>query len=329
MRIVFIGTPAFAVPTLEAIHQKGHEILAVFAQPDRPSGRGRSIAFSPVKQRALELNLPVCQPATLKTLPTHSGEGHASHTQGGPIQTISNLKPDVLVVVAYGLLLPQNILDIPKHGAVNLHPSLLPKYRGAAPINYALLKGDKVTGITSVLMNSKMDAGDIILQEEAPIEADENAGELESRLAKLGADLIVRSLEVMKAGRPEFRKQDESLVTFAPKLSPADGQIDWKRTSAEIQNQVRGMTPKPGAFAMFKEKRLEILETRPENGKRKTENESLPGRIVSVGKDKGPVIKTGDGAVILLKVKPQGKKEMSGRAFVNGYRIAPGQSLGQ
>ena len=211
MHLIFMGTPAFAVPTLEALHHKGHEILAVFAQPDRPAGRGRSIAFSPVKQRALELGLIVHQPETLKTIPTHSGEGHASHTQGGPVQTISNLKPEVLVVVAYGLLLPQNILDIPKHGAVNLHPSLLPKYRGAAPINHALLHGDKVTGITSILMNSRMDAGDIILQEEVAVNEDENAGQLEQRASRLGADLIVRSLEAMKVGRSAFTKQDESL----------------------------------------------------------------------------------------------------------------------
>ncbi|MDP2807642.1 MAG: methionyl-tRNA formyltransferase [bacterium] len=315
MQIVFMGTPAFAVPTLEALHHKGHEILAVFAQPDRPSGRGRSIAFSPVKQKAMELGFAVHQPETLKTVQT--------------VQTISNLKLDVLVVVAYGLLLPQNILDIPKYGAVNLHPSLLPRYRGAAPINHALLKGDKVTGITSILMNSRMDTGDIILQEQVPINKDEDAGELETRLSKLGADLIVRSLETLKVGRSAFRKQDESLVTYAPKLSPADGHIDWKRKSTEIQNQVRGLTPKPGAYTMFKEKRLEILETLPNTEYRSSNIESHPGQVVDIDKKIGPVIRTGDGALVLLKVKPQGKKEMSGSAFVNGYRITPGQSLGQ
>ncbi len=200
-----MGTPRFAVPTLEAIHHKGHDILAVFTQPDRPSGRGRSIAFSPVKQKALELGHSVHQPYTLKT--------------NQSIQTVSSLEPEVLVVVAYGLKLPNDILNIPKYGAVNLHPSLLPKYRGAAPINHVLLNGEKTTGITSILMNNRMDAGDIILQEEVPINRDENAGELEMRLAKLGSDLIIRSLDVLKTGKSEFKKQDESLVTLAPKLS--------------------------------------------------------------------------------------------------------------
>ncbi len=313
MRVVFMGTPAFAVPTLEALHHKGHEILAVFAQPDRPAGRGRGIAFSPVKQKAVELDLPVCQPVTLKDTAT--------------VEHLSNLKPDVLVVVAYGLLLPQNILDIPEHGAVNLHPSLLPKYRGAAPINHALLNGDQVTGITSILMNSRMDAGDIILQEEVAVGEEENAGDLESRLSRLGADLMVRTLEALKVGGSDYRRQDEALVTFAPKLSPKDGHIDWKRKSTEIHNQVRGLTPKPGAFTMFKEKRLEILETSANTEYRSLNIESHPGQVVDVDKSKGPVIRTGDGSLVLLKVKPQGKKEMGGQEFLRGYRLDAGEQL--
>ncbi len=313
MRIVFLGTPAFAVPTLEALHHTGHEILAVFAQPDRPAGRGRSIAFSPVKQKAVELDLPVCQPATLKDTAT--------------VEHLSNLEPEVLVVVAYGLKLPNDILNIPKYGAVNLHPSLLPKYRGAAPINHTLLNGEQTTGVTSILMNNRMDAGDIILQEEAPITDQENAGELEARLAKLGADLIVRSLEAMKGGRSAFAKQDESLVTFAPKLSPKDGHIDWKRKSLEIQNQVRGLTPKPGAYAIFKEKRLEVLETAPNIEYRISNTELRPGQVAATDKNVGLVIKTGNGALSLVKVKPQGKNVMSGDEFIRGYKPAAGDRL--
>jgi methionyl-tRNA formyltransferase len=308
-----MGTPAFAVPTLEALHHKGHEILAVFAQPDRPAGRSRSIVYPPVKQKAMELGLTVHQPEALRTFQT--------------VQTISNLNPEVLVVVAYGQLLPQNILDIPKYGAVNLHPSLLPKYRGAAPINHALLHGDTVTGITSILMNSRMDAGDIILQEEVPITEDENAGQLEQRLSGLGADLMVRTLEALKVGGSDYRRQDEALVTFAPKLSPKDGHIDWKRKSTEIHNQVRGLTPKPGAFTMFKEKRLEILETSANTEYRSLNIESHPGQVVDVDKSKGPVIRTGDGSLVLLKVKPQGKKEMGGQEFLRGYRLDAGEQL--
>jgi len=308
-----MGTPGFAVPTLEAINQKGHDILAVFTQPDRPSGRGRSIAFSPVKQKAMELGISIQQPDTLK--------------QNQTIQAVSNLEPEIVVVVAYGLKLPNDILDIPKYGAVNLHPSLLPKYRGAAPINHALLNGEKTTGITSVLMNSRMDAGDIILQEEVPITDEENAGELEGRLAKLGADLIIRSLDVLKAGDSEFKKQDESMVTLASKLSSQDGHITWSRSTDEVQNQIRGLTPKPGAFAMFKGKRLEILNILMNYELQIKNHEYLPGQVVAVDKDKGPVIKTLDGVVILTEVKPQGKKAMGGDEFLRGYKPAVGDKL--
>lgn len=308
-----MGTPGFAVPTLETIHQKGHEIAAVFTQPDRPSGRGRSIAFSPVKQKAMELGISVQQPDTLK--------------QDQIIQAVSHIAPEALVVVAYGLKLPNDILNMPKYGAVNLHPSLLPKYRGAAPINHALLNGEKTTGITSILMNSRMDAGDIILQEEVPITNEENVGELESRLAKLGSDLILRSLDVLKTGKSEFKKQDESLVTLAPKLSPEDGHIRWERSSIEIHNQIRGMTPKPGSYAMFKEKRLEVLEAAPNIEYRISNTELRPGQVATADKNIGLIIKTGNGALSLVKVKPQGKNVMSGEEFIWGYKPAVGDLL--
>lgn len=313
MQIIFMGTPAFAVPTLQALHHKGHEILAVFAQPDRPAGRGRGIAFSPVKQKALELHLLVCQPAKLKDIKT--------------VECLSDLKPDVLVVVAYGLLLPQNILDIPKYGAVNLHPSLLPKYRGAAPINHALINGEKTTGITSILMNSRMDAGDIILQEEVSVDGDENAGEIETRLAKLGADIILKSLEVVKSESYEFKKQDEALVTYAPKLSSADGHIRWENSSEDIRNCIRGLTPRPGAFTMFKGKRLEILKAQLNNECIVSNIEQIPGQVVSMDKNRGPIVKTGDGTIVLTVLKPQGKKAMSGDEFLRGYKPAVGEQL--
>jgi len=308
-----MGTPGFAVPTLEAIHQKGHDISAVFTQPDRPSGRGRSIAFSPVKQKAIELGISIQQPDTLK--------------QNQTIQAVSNLEPEVLVVVAYGLKLPNDVLSIPKYGAVNLHPSVLPKCRGAAPINHALLNGDTVTGVTSILMNSRMDAGDIILQEDVSIDPGENAGELEGRLAKLGADLVIRSLDVLKTGGSEFKKQDESLVTFAPKLSAEDGHIQWDRSTEEIINRVRGLTPRPGAFAMFKGKRLGIIRILPKAEFRILNIELLPGQVVAADKISGLVVKTLDGAVILTEIKPQGKNVMSGNEFLRGYKPVVGDML--
>ena len=306
-----MGTPAFAIPPLEALHNKGHQILAVFCQPDRPAGRGRGLSFSPIKQRALELGLTVHQPVTLKTLPT--------------IQSISNLRPEAFVVVAYGLKLPDDVLNIPQFGAINLHPSLLPKYRGAAPINHALINGDKVTGITSILMNSRMDAGDMLLQEVVPIYPEENAGELEQRLGLLGAELMARSLEVLRAGKYDPKKQDDSLATMAPKLLPADGHIDWIRTSLEIINRIRGVTPRPGAFTIFNGKRLEIIKANIECEMPNTEKK--PGQVVSVESKTGPIIKTGDGLIALLKVKPQGKREMSGEEFIRGYRPRPGEVL--
>lgn len=309
MKLVFMGTPAFAVPTLDALHKRGHQISAVFCQPDRPAGRGRGTAFSQIKQKAIELGLPVRQPENLKPI-----DG-----------TISELKPDVLVVVAYGLKLPKEMLDMPKYGAVNLHPSLLPRYRGAAPINHALINGDKTTGITSILINERMDAGDIIMQEEVPIEPEENAGELERRLSVLGAELILKSLDAMQAGKCEFTRQDESSVTFAPKLSPGDGHINWNGDSVQIFNRIRGVTPRPGAFANFRGKRLEILKTNIEYKMANIEAEA--GQIFAVEKNFGPVVRTGDGAIILTTLKPQGKREMSGSEFLRGYKPVIGERM--
>jgi len=308
-----MGTPGFAVPTLETLYQMGHQIAAVLCQPDRPAGRGRNVGFSPVKQKALALGLSIYQPETLKTTEI--------------IQGISKLEPDALVVVAYGLKLPSDILNIPRYGAVNLHPSLLPKYRGAAPINHALINGDKVTGISAILMNDRMDAGDIVLQEEVPIRDDENAGELENRLAALGADLISRSLEDLMMGTSKLKKQDELMATSAPKLSPEDGHINWERTSREICNQIRGMTPRPGAFVMFKSKRLEIIKAGMETGNWKLETGMLPGQVAGINKNMGPAIMTGDGTLILTMVKPQGKKAMSGGEFIRGYKPEAGEML--
>jgi methionyl-tRNA formyltransferase len=311
MRLIFMGTPAFAVPTLETMPDMGHDIAAVFCQPDRPAGRGRSIAFSPVKQKAIEFGLPIYQPENLNTLQV--------------VQTISNFKPEILVVVAYGLKLPKEILDIPKQGAINLHPSMLPKYRGAAPINHALINGDQMTGITSILMNEKMDAGDIVLQEEVRVHDNENAGELETRLALLGADLMARSMDVISGGNYPFKKQDEALVTFAPKLSPENGHINWNKTSLQIKNQILGVTPRPGAFSLFKEKRLEILKIDIEY--QSSNIGGKPGTMISIDKNSGPIVKTGDGVAVLTGVKPQGKKEMSGSEFVRGYRPEAGDIL--
>lgn len=309
-----MGTAEFAVPTLEALAEAGHRILAVYTQPDRPSGRGLKVSLSPVKRAALGLGLEVLQPASLK----------------GPEETarLEGLGPEVAVVVAYGLKLPPSFLTAPKMGCFNLHPSLLPKYRGAAPINWALMRGETRTGVSVIRMNDRMDAGDIFLQEEADIRLEDNAGSLEARLAEQGAALMVRCLEELAAGRAAGRRQDESLATIAPKLAPKDLVIDWSRTCLEVRNLVRGLAPRPGARTFFRGKQLEIEEVRIMSGLGEDHAGREPGLIVEGHFEGCPLVRTADGILALDMVKPEGKKMMMGGEFARGYRPRAGERLG-
>jgi methionyl-tRNA formyltransferase len=305
-----MGTPQFAVPTLRLLCGSGQAPVAVFTQPDRPSGRGRRIAGPPVKELAQTLSIPVFQPLSLK--------GDEA------IRVLSSLSPDLLVVVAYGLLLPRPILDIPSLGAVNLHPSLLPRYRGAAPVNWAVIHGEAETGVTTMLLNERMDAGDIIMQERTAIGDDETAGELEQRLALQGAELVLKTVAAMESGGFMTNKQDETLSSRAPKLQPSQGEIDWSKPAEQVRNLIRGLTPRPGAFTHHNGLRIEIIRSMVATAPVTQNDGALHGQIVETVKNGGPVVLTGGGLLQLLTVKPQGKRSMAGAEFLRGYRVQRG-----
>ncbi|MCU0606888.1 MAG: methionyl-tRNA formyltransferase [Candidatus Edwardsbacteria bacterium] len=314
MRIVFMGTPRFAVPSLEALRAAGHEIIAVCTQPDRPAGRSGRPAAPPVKILAGELRCEVLQPAGL-------GDGDLA-------ARLREMRPDLLAVVAYGLKLPGWLLGLPRLGAVNLHPSLLPRYRGAAPVNWALINGEEETGVTTMHLAERMDAGDIILQQRVAVLPDENAGQLETRLSSLGADLLARTAAMIAEGTAPRTPQDEALATAAPKLVPDHGRIEWTRPARRIRDLVRGVTPKPGAFTLFRGQRLEIAKVEPAAPFLPRDAAGGAGEIIGLDTSRGPVVGTGDGALVLRAVKPAGRREMDGAAFLNGYRPAVGEPVG-
>ena len=248
MRIVFLGTPEFAVPTLERAFEAGHEIAAVVTQPDRPKGRGRMLSAPPVKETALRLGLTVHQPERIRTPEA--------------IELLRSLKPEAMVVVGYGKIIPQAAIDIPRHGIVNVHASLLPHYRGAAPVQWAIARGETVTGVTTMRIDAGLDTGDILLQRETAIGAEETAVEVGQRLAAMGADLLVGTLAGLERGEIVPRPQNSAEATFAPVLKKDDGRIDWTRPAAEIANHIRGFKPWPGCYAHVRGKAIEILRAR-------------------------------------------------------------------
>jgi methionyl-tRNA formyltransferase len=311
LRLIFLGTPRFALPSLRALSEAGHKPLAVVTRPDRPKGRGLRLETPPVASLSRELGIPVLQPV--------------SPREEGFFEMLEALKPDLAVVVAYGHILKKNILDLPGMGYVNLHASLLPKYRGAAPIPWAIIRGEKTSGVTTIAMNEKMDEGDILLQEEVEIGAEENTGDLALRLALIGASLLVKTIRLLEAETAKRVPQDSSQASYAPKLTPEMRWIDWTRPGLEIVHLVRGLAPEPGALARFRENLLKVLRA-----SLVTEDTSfnVPGTVQELRKGKGPVVSTGSGALLLERVQLEGKKEMDGEAFLNGSRIVPGESLG-
>ena len=291
MRLAFLGTPEFAVPTLERILDVGHEVACVVTQPDRPKGRSRQPAASPVKQTALERGLPVFQPERIR--------------RPEAVERLRDLRTEVMVVVGYGQIIPQSIIDLPPHGIINVHASLLPKYRGAAPIQWAIVNGETRTGVTTMRINAGLDTGDMLLKEETEIGPDETAVELSARLAPMGAGLLVRTLAEIDRITPE--KQDDAQATFAPILKKEHGAIDWSRGAQQVHNLVRGMQPWPGAYTDFRGQALHIWKARFAGG--------FSGK-------KRFVARCGDGAALeLLEVQLEGKKRMAGDAFANGQRI--------
>ena len=309
MRTIFMGTPALAVPTLEALLQKGHEVTSVITQPDRPAGRGRKLRSSPVKSKALELRLPVEQPARIKAPEV--------------LERLRQRDPEAIVVVGYGQILPQSILDLPRWGCVNVHASLLPKYRGAAPINWAIANGETVTGVTTMRIEKRIDAGDMLLKREVEIGPLESAPELAGRLARVGADLLVETLAGLEQGTLVGEKQDETEATYAPILKREDGWIDWNLTAGEIFSRIRGFAPWPGSYTSFRGKRLHVRKAH-----QKLEASAAPGAISMV--DGSLEVGCGGGtALVLEELQLEGKKQMPAAEFARGHRISPNEVLGE
>jgi len=309
LTLVFAGTPRFAVPTLETLVEYGFDMRLVITQPDRQSGRGMELTASPVKQSALRLGIPVAQPTTIKSNET-------LRTQ------LVELKPDAIVVVGYGRIIPQWMIDLPRFGNLNVHASLLPKYRGAAPIQWAIAQGEEVTGVTTMRIDAGLDTGDVLLQSKLPIERGDTSVTVAPKLAAMGADLMVDTLNQLCAGTLHAKPQDHALATLAPILTKEDGRVDFQRSAAENWNRLRGFQPWPGAFTSFRGKNLQILNVRP------IERALLPGSIKV--ENHLPLVGCGFASSLELhELHVEGKKKMSGHDFVNGYRIRDGERLGR
>lgn len=323
MRIVFMGTPDFAVPSLEALIDGGHEVTAVYCQPDRPKGRGQRLVAPPVKETALARGIPVYQPSSLR---------------GEDVQArLFSQKPDCIIVVAYGKMLPKGILALPRRGCINVHGSLLPKYRGAAPIQWAVIRGERVTGVSTMYMAEKMDAGDLLLQKEVTVLPGETAGELFDRLKTAGAALLIKTLDRLDRLTPI--PQDETQVSFAPMLKKEDGAVDWSRPAQEIHHLICGMNPWPGAYTVFQGKKLKLLRSEPVSKREasaETGSDEAPLQETEGGKG-GPgrlenrsgelVVCCGRGALRLLEVQPENKKRMTGRSFLLGHPLKSGDAF--
>ena len=306
--LVFCGTPRFAVPTLEKLFATGFRIHLVVTQPDRPKGRGLELVPSPVKESASKLGLPIIQPDKIRA----NEEFRARLTE---------VKPDAIIVVGYGRIIPQWMLDLPRLGNINLHASLLPKYRGAAPIQWAIASGETITGNTTMRIDAGLDTGDILLQEELAIASEDTSETLAPRLAMTGADLMVKTLQGLQAGTIELRKQDNTRASLAPILKKEDGLIDFSRSATEITNRMRGFQPWPGAYTTFRDKKLQILKVAPST-------ESLPPGQLSVRRD-CLFVGCGHGTSLeLLELQLEGKKRTNAADFVNGYRPEAGEKLG-
>lgn len=309
LRVVFMGTPDFAVPCLDILIQNGHNVVAVVTQPDRPKGRGKKLSPSPVKQKALQYNLDVLQPGKVK--------------DPAFLQELQNLSPDLIVVVAFGQLLPQAMLDLPPHGCINVHASLLPKYRGAAPIHWSILKGETVTGVTTMFMDAGMDTGDMILKSEIAIGPDDTVGLLHDRLMMAGADLLSKTLAEIEAGTASRTPQDHEAATYAPLLTRDIERINWSKSAQEVHNHIRGLCPWPGAYCMHQDKILKLCKSRVHSVSGKYE---CPGRIQALTTE-GVIIETGEGTVELLELQPECRQRMSARDCANGYCLLVNETL--
>ena len=301
-----MGTPEFAIPSLKILLENNLEIVAAVTVPDKPAGRGLQLSISAVKEYALDNNIKVLQPDRIRDELFR--------------QQLIQLKPDVFVVVAFRIL-PPELISIPKLGAFNLHASLLPKYRGAAPINWSIIRGEKETGVTTFLLKEKVDTGNIILQARVPIGPDETAGELHDKLADVGAEIVIQTVRLIKGGKISPKSQDEILATQAPKIFKEDCRIDWQKSVTDIHNLIRGLSPRPGEFTMYNERSVKIYRTKIITGVEKRN----PGEIYIT--DDKLIIHTGGGAVEVLDIQMEGKKRMSAEEFLRGTRFNTGDKL--
>ena len=309
MRVVFMGTPDFSVPTLECIIEAGHEVVGVVTQPDKAKGRGKKVVYTPVKEKALEHGLIVYQPRRAR--------------EPEFIEQMRALNPDVMVVVAFGQILPKELLDIPKYGCVNVHASLLPKYRGAAPIQWAVIRGEKVSGVTTMQMDVGLDTGDMLLKTEVPLAEDETGGSLHDKLSVLGGDRMIETLKGLEAGTIVPEKQDDSQSgEYARMLDKSLGKIDFSMRAEEIERLIRGLNPWPSAYTFYNNKTMKLWKARVVPG-----GEAVPGQVLAVDK-KGFTVQTGDGALQILELQMEGKKRMDAGAFLRGCPLTAGEILG-
>ena len=305
-----MGTPEFALPSLRLLLERGMEVVGVVTAPDRRRGRGLKAQNTPVKELALHHSLPLFQPVRL--------------SDPDFISWVRELRIDVVSVVAYGGYIPKSLLEHPPKGCVNVHPSLLPKYRGAAPINWALIKGENTTGVTTMYMDEGWDTGDIILSSQVAVDPDDSAGTLSDRLAEVGGELLLKTLELVAEDQAPRTPQDDSAATFAPKLKKEDGRIDWNQPAADVHNLIRGLNPHPGAYTPFRGQPLKILRasTRPGWG-----GAGGAGRVVEIDKNEGPVVSCGEGALLIRELQPASRRSMSAGEFIRGYRLEEGDDL--
>jgi methionyl-tRNA formyltransferase len=304
MRCIFLGTPAFAVPTLEALIASGHQVVSVVTQPDRPSGRGHQVTCSPVKEAALRHSLPVYQPERIR--------------RPEAVAAPAALAPEVMIVVGYGQIVPQSAIDIPPHGILNVHASLLPKYRGAGPVQWAIANGETRTGVTTMRIDAGLDTGAMLLKAETDIGPDETAVELGARLAAMGAALLIETLARIAVIAPQ--NQDPAEATYAPLLKKEDGLIDWRRPAQAIHNRVRGFQPWPGAYTRFRGRQLHIWQSRVTAAE-----PDVPGRLLL-----HPLrVVCGEGALEIVEVQLEGRNRIAAEAFANGQRIAAAGILGE
>lgn len=314
MNVIFVGTPEFAVPSLSSLATSKHKIIAVITQPDRPKGRSKTLSPPPIKEVSQKFGLTILQPENIN--------------DESVVKQLQYFSPDCIIVVAFGQFLSGSVLRIPRYQCINIHASLLPKFRGAAPINRAIIQGETITGVTSMVMTVKMDAGDIIARKTTLISPSENAGELETRLSTLGAELLLETLDSIETGKATYTKQDEKAVCFAPKLKKEDGLIHWSQETKKIHNLIRGITPAPGAYTYYakegalEKKRIIIQRTQIHAGSEPIVSSS-PGMVTEIAPC-GIHVATQDGCVCIMRLQPEGKRAMDVHEYLRGHKIERG-----